>query len=164
MANKQDSTANISWVEEIVERIKSAEGLRFDTEVAPLFGVDKTTIGKWKSRGTIPYEYLINYAQQKGYSLDWLLLGRGPMKIEAFEQVSEQAAAPYRARQIDYTLFNAVAGEVRSMLGENNIKIADEHMQAKVDQLITYIYNSMIKCGEQTVDPEQVRSLIKMIE
>jgi len=164
MANLQDTEGNISWIEEIVERIKSAEGLRFDTELAPLFGVDKTTIGKWKSRGTVPFEYLINYAQQKSYSLDWLLLGRGSMKIEAFEQVNEESIATYRASQIDYTLFNAIAVEVRSMLGENKIKIADEHMQAKVDQLITYIYNSMIKCGEQAVDPEQVRSLIKMIE
>lgn len=164
MANIQDTEVNISWVEEIVGRIKRAEGLRFDTEVAPLFGVDKTTIGKWKSRGTVPYEYLINYARQKGYSLDWLLLGRGSMKIEAFEQVNEESIATYRARQIDSTLFNAVAVEVRSMLVENNITIADEHMLAKVDQLITYIYNSMIKCGEQAVDPDQVRSLIKMIE
>lgn len=164
MAKTQDTKGNFSWIEEIIERIKRAEGLRFDTEAAPLFGVDKTTIGKWKSRGTIPYEHLINYAREKSYSLDWLLLGRGPMKLEAFEQVNEESSTAYRARQIDPALFNAVATEVRGMLGENNIRIADEPMQAKVDQLITYIYNSMIKSGEETVDPDQVRSLIKMIE
>lgn len=163
MANLQDREGENTWIAEIIERIKGAEGLRFDTEVAPLFGVDKTTIGKWKSRGTVPYEYLINYAQQKGYSLDWLLLGRGPMTMMAAEQVNEGAGA-YRARQIDYTLFNAVAAEVRGMLGESHVRIEDEHIQAKVDQLIAYTYNSMIKSGEQTVDPEQVRSLIRMIE
>lgn len=163
MAKLQDTEANISWVGEIVERIKAAEGLRFDTDVAPLFGVDKTTIGKWKSRGTVPYEYLIQYAQDKGYSLDWLLLGRGPMTWAAVEQVNEAANA-YKVRQIDYSLFSAIAAEVRNMLQENQLEVADAHMQAKVDQLITYIYNSMIKSGEQTVDPEQVRSLIKMIE
>ena len=76
MAKNQDATANITWIEEIVERIKRAEGLRFDTDVAPIFGVDKTTIGKWKSRGTVPFEYLIHYAQQKNYTLDWLQIGR----------------------------------------------------------------------------------------
>ncbi len=164
MAKNQDATANITWIEEIVERIKRAEGLRFDTDVAPIFGVDKTTIGKWKSRGTVPFEYLIHYAQQKNYTLDWLLLGRGTMNMEVFEQVNEAFSAPYRARQIDYTLFNAIAVEVRSMRSENDIKITDEQMQVKIDQLITYIYNSMIKSGEQIVDPDQVRSLINMIE
>lgn len=164
MANLQDTEANISWLGEIVERIKKTEGLKFDTDVARLFGVDKTTIGKWKSRGTVPYDYLVNYARQKGYTLDWLLLGEGPMYREEVSQIREAQVIPYKAKQIEYDLFNAVAAEVRAQLQDKHIRINDPQMQAKIDYMITFVYNSMVKCDEHTVDAEQVRTLIKMIE
>ena len=41
--------------------------------------VNRQTLGSWRTRGRIPYEECVNLAEEKGVSLDWLLIGEGQM-------------------------------------------------------------------------------------
>ena len=66
----------------IIDRIKIIENVKKDKDVAELLGMDQRNLATAKSRGIIPYEKLVRYSLRSGASLDFLLHGRGPQKLE----------------------------------------------------------------------------------
>jgi transcriptional regulator with XRE-family HTH domain len=79
----------------VLERIAKLLGVTTDTAIAKALGVAPQTLSTWKRRGTIPYERVCDFAENKDVSLDYLLLGKGkgdfgggdidPTLIEAIE-------------------------------------------------------------------------------
>lgn len=50
-----------------------------DSGLATAIGVNRQTLGSWRSRGSVPYELCVKLALERGVSLDWLLTGAGDM-------------------------------------------------------------------------------------
>ncbi|MBF0602180.1 MAG: helix-turn-helix transcriptional regulator [Nitrospirae bacterium] len=50
--------------------------------VADKIGVAPQTVSSWKKRGDMPSASAIEFAERESLSLDWLLTGRGPMRVE----------------------------------------------------------------------------------
>lgn len=69
---------NKAFVEAIVNRMKTVLGVLKDKEVSDYFGSSRSLTGVWKTRGSIPIAECIRLAQEKGASLDYLILGREP--------------------------------------------------------------------------------------
>jgi hypothetical protein len=65
-----------AFVKEIVDRMKTVLGVSKHSELAEFFGGSKSGPAVWISRGSIPIAELIQLAQDKDVSLDWLILGR----------------------------------------------------------------------------------------
>lgn len=61
--------------EEVIERIKTLLDARNDDDVSRYFGVSKSTVGNWRQRNSIPWDYCAKLALEKGKSLDWLIYG-----------------------------------------------------------------------------------------
>lgn len=134
--------------EAVIERIKAVLGLRFDTEVAASLKMDRRTLAGYKSRGTLPYEALVEMAAEKGLSLEWLVFGRGPQETETL--AIAEPAAHYAETQI--------AKIVRGIMAAEGFEFDKE----KTDYLIRYVYDETMKSGGE-VDEHKVAELIKII-
>ncbi|WP_349618355.1 helix-turn-helix domain-containing protein [Azotobacter salinestris] len=63
----------------VLARLKVLTGCTTDTALASALGISPQTLSSWKSRDTIPYALCVEVADARGVSLDWLLVGEGPM-------------------------------------------------------------------------------------
>ncbi|HET8898797.1 MAG TPA: helix-turn-helix domain-containing protein [Rhodanobacteraceae bacterium] len=72
MENKDDASA-------VLGRLALLLGVHNDSQLAKAAGVNRQTLGSWRSRGSVSYELCIKIARERGASLDWLLTGEGPM-------------------------------------------------------------------------------------
>jgi len=67
----------------IRKRIVEVRGDRSQRQFARDLGVFQQNVNRYES-GTTPHtDFLITIAAKEGISLDWLLLGRGPMRRSA---------------------------------------------------------------------------------
>lgn len=69
----------------VLDRIQQALGLKSDGEVSRALGIGRSTVGGWRAQDRRPYELCVDLAMKHGLSLDWLLLGRGPMRPAVVE-------------------------------------------------------------------------------
>lgn len=77
--------SNTPSVADVLARLAQALGAESETALAEKLGVPRSTLGSWKSRGSIPYAECVTVAERNGLSLDWLLLGRYPERGEPAE-------------------------------------------------------------------------------
>lgn len=63
----------------IIDRMQEVVGVRTDIALGQHFGYGTSTVSGWRTRNKVPYEECMILAKRKGVSLDWLLLGVGPM-------------------------------------------------------------------------------------
>ena len=68
---------------EVLDRLQQAMGLSSDGELARDLGIKRSTVGSWRNRNSVPYEICVDLAQARGWSLDWLLIGKGHLLLEA---------------------------------------------------------------------------------
>ena len=63
----------------VLARLKLITGVSTDTALSSALNISPQTLSSWKGRDSTPYAICIDIAQTRGISLDWLLLGEGPM-------------------------------------------------------------------------------------
>jgi len=69
-------TENISInVNLVLERIKTLLGITKDLELCESLGVKQTTFSSWRSRDTLDYKLIIQYAQINGMDLHHIFFG-----------------------------------------------------------------------------------------
>ncbi|MDO9094462.1 MAG: S24 family peptidase [Rubrivivax sp.] len=71
----------------IVERLMEIYAVTTLPQLALSMLENLSTVKGWKQRGSVPLEHCVRAAQQKKCSLDWLVLGEGPVRKETFEEV-----------------------------------------------------------------------------
>jgi hypothetical protein len=69
----------------VLERLAKLFKTEKDVALASCLGVSRHVLSTWRKRGTVPYEILCEVAAREGFSLDWLLLGRGTPRLEPQE-------------------------------------------------------------------------------
>lgn len=70
-------------MKERLKEVLEATGLN-QSEVSRAMGVSRQAVGKWVREGEITRENAAKLADMTGYSLQWILLGRGPKQEEGF--------------------------------------------------------------------------------
>ena len=63
----------------VLTRLKLITGTSTDAALSSALQISPQTLSSWKGRDSTPYAICIDIAQTRGISLDWLLLGEGPM-------------------------------------------------------------------------------------
>ena len=140
--------------EEIIERIKRAESLRYDTDVAVVLGAEKKHIGPWKARGQIPWERVLEYARQSGVSLDYLVLGRGPVRVSG---VGEDAQH-YGQTEIDKMLLARVIAMIDQVF---EARVLDSSEKRKA-QLVALVYRNCIRAQGREPDRQEIEELVDL--
>lgn len=142
--------------EEIIARIKRIESLRFDTDVAVVLGAEKRHIGPWKARGQIPWERLLEYARQSGISLDYLVLGRGPVRV-AGNGVGEERAE-YDHGGIDKRLMARIIEMVDEVSAERGIEVNSKRKA----QFVSLLYRSCHQSNRKAPGRVEIEELIDL--
>lgn len=63
----------------VLARLKLVTGTTTDTALSAALQISPQTLSSWKGRDSTPYSLCVDIAQTRGISLDWLLLGEGPI-------------------------------------------------------------------------------------
>jgi hypothetical protein len=63
----------------VLARLKQITGTKSDASLSSALKVSPQTLSSWKGRDSTPYSLCVEIAQTRGISLDWLLLGEGPI-------------------------------------------------------------------------------------
>lgn len=69
----------------IADRLRLVIGAESDAVLSRALDISPATVSSWRNRDSRPYALCIEIAEARGLSLDWLLLGRGPMRSAACE-------------------------------------------------------------------------------
>ncbi|MCY1297030.1 Bacteriophage CI repressor helix-turn-helix domain protein [compost metagenome] len=64
----------------VLDRLQLVFGAKNDTQLGEALQVNRSTLGNWRNRDSVPYTICVDVALERGVSLDWLLTGDGPMK------------------------------------------------------------------------------------
>lgn len=145
-----------NFAEEIIERIKQAESLRYDTDVAIALGAEKRHIGPWKARGQIPWERVLEYARQSGVSLDYLVLGRGPVRVSGFG-VSEDMKH-YGLVEIDKMLLARVIAMIDEVFEAKGLDSSEKRKA----QFIALVYRNCIRAQGREPDRQEIEELVDL--
>ena len=73
----------------IIERMLIATDCKNPAELARLLQTGPATVANWKKRNMAPYKEIYNISRQFGYSMDWILTGKGESKEGKIQVVSE---------------------------------------------------------------------------
>ena len=79
---------------EIITRLKDRLDVESDAKLAELLGVPPSTLANWRRRRSLPYAVCVRVAQERGISLDWLILGKKGLTLDT----SALALAAYHSR------------------------------------------------------------------
>ncbi|MEE1883176.1 helix-turn-helix domain-containing protein [Pseudomonas soli] len=63
----------------VLDRLHTVFGVKNDSQLCEVTGVNRPTMGNWRSRNSVPYPLCVSVAEEKGVSLDWLITGEGVM-------------------------------------------------------------------------------------
>jgi hypothetical protein len=65
--------------QDVLTRLKLITGTKTDASLSSALQISPQTLSSWKGRDSTPYSLCVDIAQTRGISLDWLLLGEGPV-------------------------------------------------------------------------------------
>lgn len=73
----------------VLDRLKQITGTKTDASLSSALQISPQTLSSWKGRDSTPYALCVDIAQARGISLDWLLLGEGPIQRHAHANNTE---------------------------------------------------------------------------
>jgi phage repressor protein C with HTH and peptisase S24 domain len=74
---------------DIVGRLIVAFGAKNAAEMARSVGTTSAIVTAWKKRNTIPYKEVYESSRLTGYSMDWILTGKGEPKTDKIQVMPE---------------------------------------------------------------------------
>lgn len=66
----------IFYADTVLERMRKIYEFSSNRELAAYFSISDTTISNWKTRNSVPLEFLLRASNEKDVSLDWLIYGK----------------------------------------------------------------------------------------
>ena len=134
----------------IIERMKSAAGMKSDSDLARCLGVTPQAIYKFRKQGRLPADLVVSYAFDAGLSLDWLATGNGTMMAEDVKIV---------LGKIDYELLEAVIEVVEELL----VTLEKDATPKQKTQLILALYDLAGEREDRVVDRPTALRLVKLM-
>jgi hypothetical protein len=87
-------------VRSVLDRLRLIVGAKNDNQLCEALEVNRSTLGSWVARESVPYAICVDLAGVRDVSLDWLLTGAGAMlrgeagEAGGFENVASSDLAP----------------------------------------------------------------------
>ena len=63
----------------VLDRLQVVYGVKNDNQLGDALQINRSTLGNWRSRDSVPYTICVGVAEDRDISLDWLLTGMGSM-------------------------------------------------------------------------------------
>lgn len=117
----------------VIDRIKEVFGCDSDAELAWVMATTRQNIWKWRNRNSVPYREATFLAEWGTVSLDYLLMGRGPIQSRStFGRGDYELLHAVLAKAMESTKGTV---QLTPMLALNIAKIY-EQAERKITQLI----------------------------
>jgi hypothetical protein len=121
----------------VLDRLQKALGVKSDSALSRVLGINRATLGNWRTRDSVPYSICVKYSIDNSISLNWLLAGQGNMIFNAYGQSAEALNSDH-ARLIE--LFEELKTEQKQeslqLIAEkkrlNDLEKAVEDLQLKI--------------------------------
>ena len=68
-------------LEDVLARVAEIAGGSSDAIISRALSAGRSSVSTWRARGTIPYEQVALFADEKGLCINWLLFGKGPRTL-----------------------------------------------------------------------------------
>lgn len=85
---------------DVLDRLHIVFGVDTDSALAEVMKVNRQTLGSWRTRNRVPYEDCIKLAEERGLSLDWLLMGVGRMERGVTAETSREVGLLVLMREL----------------------------------------------------------------
>lgn len=72
-------------INQVIQRMQIATGCENDSQLARFLGTGNSTVIGWKTRNKVPADQCVQISLKTGYSLNWLIFGKGEKLINAEE-------------------------------------------------------------------------------
>lgn len=79
MVNKEFPLLGNKSAASVLDRMHVVYGVKNDNQLGEALQVNRSTLGNWRARDSVPYTICVDLAESRGISLDWLLTGEGSM-------------------------------------------------------------------------------------
>jgi len=94
---------------DVLNRLIPSLGLKTDSELAKLLDTAPSTISSWRKRNSVPFAICAKFAEEHGWSLDWLMFGEG--SAQGPLATSNQVIAENPREEAVLTMFRALSEE-----------------------------------------------------
>jgi hypothetical protein len=139
---------------QVLDRLKSLEGLRSDVELAEPLATNRRNIAAWKERGTLPWDRLFDYCQRRQISLEWLLNGRGASHVT---QLVAEPGAVYKL-DTDQDVLYRIAADIYRALRQSDTDLSPE----KFAQVMRLLHRDMLHSHSQQIAYEKILEVVKL--
>ena len=139
---------------QVLDRLKGLEGVRADIDLAEPLGTNRRNVSAWKERGSLPWDRLYEYCQRRQISLEWLLNGRGAVRVT--ELVAEPGVV-YRL-DTDQDVVYRIAADVYRALAETGMTLTPE----KFAQVTRLLHRDMLHSNAADVAYDKVLEVVKL--
>jgi len=139
---------------QVMDRLKSLEGLRSDVELAEPLATNRRNIAAWKERGTLPWDRLYDYCQRRQISLEWLLNGRGASHVT---QLVAEPGAVYKL-DTDQDVLYRIAADIYRALRQSDTELSPE----KFAQVMRLLHRDMLDSRGQQIAYEKILEVVKL--
>lgn len=122
-------------VRAVLNRMQRVFGVKNDNQLGEALQVNRSTLGSWVARDSVPYALCVDIASERGISLDWLLTGEGAMRRGGDEnQVSNEPINPREQAMLD--LFRELdEGGQRDIQGAAEEKKRVKGLEQRIQEL-----------------------------
>lgn len=134
----------------IIDRMKSAAGMKSDSELARCLDITPQAIYKFRKQGKLPADLFVSYAFDAGLSLDWLATGNGTMMAEDVKTV---------LGKVDNDLLEAVIEVVEELLESVNKPVTAKQKT----QLVLALYDLAGEREDRSIDRPTALRLVKLM-
>jgi hypothetical protein len=145
--------AGETLVRTIFNRIKEIERFTYDADLALPLKTSKARVEQWKTRGTIPWENIVEYTRERQVSLEYLVNGHGPVRRAELLSAVADAGAIYRVKT-DQDVIYRLAGDVHA--ASTTVLPPDKFKQA-----LHLLHREYLDTGRYPSE-EKISQLVKM--
>lgn len=122
-------------VRAVLDRMQRVFGVKNDNQLGEALQVNRSTLGSWVARDSVPYAICVDIASERGISLDWLLTGEGAMHRGSGENyVANEPSNPREQAMLD--LFRQLdEGGQRDIQGAAEEKKRLKSLEQRIQEL-----------------------------
>ncbi len=139
---------------QVLDRIKSVEGVPNDVDLAEPLATNRRNIAAWKERGSLPWERLYDYCQRRRISLEWLLNGQGASQLT---HLVAEPGAVYKLETDQDTLYQ-IAADIHRALHQTGTDISAE----KFAQIMRLLHRDMLDNRREQIAYEKILEVVKL--